>query len=67
MANLPWPVFNIRCIFYGSEATLNGSQLWQAAPPPPPPLQAAPPPLYGNITFTHLDENSIMVKLFYLC
>ncbi len=29
---------------------------------PTPPLQAALPPLYGSITFTHLEENFNMVK-----
>jgi hypothetical protein len=34
---------------------------------PHPPLQAALPlPVYGSIAFTHLEENSSMVKLPYL-
>jgi hypothetical protein len=34
---------------------------------PHPPLQAALPPLYGSRTITHLEENSGMVKIPYLC
>jgi hypothetical protein len=34
---------------------------------PPPFTAGSPPPPYGSITFTHLEENSRMVKLPYPC
>ncbi len=41
--------------------------LWVIRLPPPPTTGSPPPTLYGSITFTHLEENSSMVKLPYLC
>jgi len=60
---------------YGWEAiTYLSDLLWVVTEPavwvitlPPPPTTGSPPPtLYGSITFTHLKENSCMVKLPYL-
>ncbi len=41
--------------------------LWVIRLPPTPHYRQPSPSLYGSITFTHLEENSNMVKLPYLC
>ena len=71
MTSLKYQVY-----LYGSEAnTYLNAFLWLLTEPallvirlPPPPNTGSPhPSLYGSITFTHLKENSSMVKLPYLC
>jgi hypothetical protein len=57
MANLPRPV-----PLGGNRASTMSHQT-----APPPTTGSPPPSLYGSITFTHLKENSSMVKLPYLC
>ncbi len=52
---------------YGSEAITYLNALWVIRLPPPPTTGSPPPSLYGSITFTHLEDNSSMVKLPYLC
>ncbi len=67
--------FKYQVVLYGLKAiTYLNAILWVATEPavwvttlPPPPTTGSPPPtLYGSITFTHLKENSCMVKLPYL-
>jgi hypothetical protein len=68
--------FKYQVYLYGSEAiTYLNAFLWvvtervtmshQTAPTPH--FRQPPPSLYGNITFAHLEENSSIVKLPYLC
>jgi hypothetical protein len=68
--------FKYQVYLHGSEAiTYLNAVLWEVTEPvlgvirlPPPPTTGSPPPsLYGSITFTHLEENSSMVKLPCLC
>jgi hypothetical protein len=70
--------FKYQVYLYGSEAITYlsvtvyferlQSQHYESSDCPHPPLQAAlPPPVYGSITFTHLEENFSMVKLPNLC
>jgi hypothetical protein len=40
--------------------------LWVIRLPPPPAYRQPSPPLYGSITFTHLEEKSSIVELPYL-
>ena len=76
MANLPWPVLNIRCTCMVQKPSpiwlvyfeWLQSQHYESSDCPPPPTTGSPPPLcMGSITFTHLKENFSMVKLPYLC
>jgi hypothetical protein len=63
--------FKYQVFLYGSEAiTYLNAILWVVTEPavlvitlPPPPTTGSPPPtMYASITFTHLKENSCMVK-----
>ncbi len=74
--NLAMTCLKYQVYLYGSEAITNLNDfLWVVTEPalwviklPPTPTTGSPPPsLYGGITFTHLEENSSMVKLPYLC
>ncbi len=59
MANLPWPVLNSVAgvpVQYGLEAIIYLNAILRALPS-----------FYGSISFTHLEENSSMIKLPYLC
>ncbi len=67
--------FKYQVVLYGLKAiTYLNAILWVVTEPavwvttlPPPLTTGSPPPtLYGSITFTHLKENSCMVKLPYL-
>jgi hypothetical protein len=67
--------FDYQVFLYGSEAiTYLNAILWVVTEPavwvitlPPPPTTGSPPlSMYISITFTHLKENSCMVKLPYL-
>ncbi len=67
--------FKYPVVLYGLKAiTYLKAILWVVTEPavlvttlPPPPTTGSPPPtLYGSITFSHLKENSCMVKLPYL-
>jgi hypothetical protein len=76
LKNLPWTVWNSRCtcmvqkpshILMLSLGVVTEPVLWVIRLPPPPTTGSPSPYLYGSITFTHLKENSSMVKLPYLC
>jgi hypothetical protein len=63
--------FKCQVYFYGSEAiTYLIAILWLVQEPvlqviigTPTPTIGSPPPLYGSITFTHLEQNFSLVKL----
>jgi hypothetical protein len=65
--------FKYQVYLYGSEAiTYLNALLWLIIGPalwvirlPQPHYRQPSPPLYGSITFTHLEENSSMVNLPY--
>ncbi len=66
--------FKYQVVLYGLKAitylnTLSGyraSCMSHHTAPTPPTTGSPPPTLYGSITFTHLKDNSCMVKLPYL-
>ncbi len=75
MANLPWPVLNIRCTcmvqkpphiewytLSGYRASTMSHQMIRLPPTLLQEYRQPSPPLYGSITFTHLEENSGMVN-----
>ncbi len=68
--------FKFQVYLYGSEAiTYLSAILWVVTEPalrvirlsPAPNTGSRPPFLYGSMTFTHLEDNSSMVKLSRLC